>query len=193
MYFLPTKGSGENLLFNLYPGFLAADAHVLVWLKSQQKILRRAVIVQLNDSLTSYSQSDIFIFPNINKIKYYDDREKRDRIKKLVPAGDFEQEYSELKRYVKNFGPENFSQDTQLLLDLARLSQKLGPPGEAVLLYKLVLKHYPRNVDEKQSKVSSTTLTKNETGPLCATESNTMSWLHIEKKSTHSDHLKVCC
>ena len=85
--------------------------------------------MQLNDSLTSYSQSDIFVFPNTNKIKYYRDDPKLQRIKLLANAGDFEEEYADLKAYVKNFGPENFSRDAQLLWNLARLSQKLGPPG----------------------------------------------------------------
>jgi len=72
-------------------------------------------VVQLNDSLTSYSQSDIFVFPNTNKIKYYRDEAKLQRIKMLAQAGDFEEEYTELKPYIKNFGPENFSRDAQLL------------------------------------------------------------------------------
>jgi hypothetical protein len=119
-------------------------------------------VVQLNDSLTSYSQSDIFLFPNTNKIKYYRDEAKLQRIKILGPAGDFEEEYAELKAYVKNFGPENFSRDAQLLWNFARLSQKLGPPGEAVLLYKLILKHLPQTIDGKQVKSEFDTLIKNE-------------------------------
>ena len=52
-------------------------------------------VVQLNDSLTSYSQSDIFVFPNVNKIKYYTDQAKLDRNKKKGPAGDEEQKNTE--------------------------------------------------------------------------------------------------
>ena len=124
---------------------------------------KKGGVVQLNDSLTSYSQSDIFVFPNTNKIKYYRDDPKLQRIKLLANAGDFEEEYADLKVYVKNFGPENFSRDAQLLWNLARLSQKLGPPGEAVLLYKLVLKHLPQTIDGKQVKSEFDTLVKNET------------------------------
>jgi outer membrane protein OmpA-like peptidoglycan-associated protein len=133
----------------------------LIAQKSGKKF-KRAGSVQLNDSLTNYSQSDIFIFPNINTTQYYFDRQKLDRIKKLIPAGDSEQAYEELKKYVKNFGPENFARDNQLLWDLARLSQQLGPPGEAVLLYKLVLKHYRKTVDESLVKSEFDSLTKNE-------------------------------
>ena len=128
-----------------------------------KKNFKKGGVVQLNDSLTRYSQSDIFVFPNTNKIKYYRDETKLARIKVLGPAGDYEQEYAELKAYVKNFGPENFSKDAQLLWNLARLSQKIGPPGEAVLLYKLVLKHLPQTIDGKQVKSEFDTLSKNET------------------------------
>lgn len=127
-----------------------------------KKNFKKGGVVQLNDSLTNFSQSDIFGFPNTNKIKYYQDEAKLDRIKKLAPVGDFEQEYAELKAYVKNFGPENFSRDVQLLWNLARLSQKMGPPGEAILLYKLVLKHLPQTIDGKLVKSEFDTLSKNE-------------------------------
>ena len=125
-----------------------------------RKNFKKGGTVQLNDSLTSYSQSDIFVFPNINSNSYYQDKAKLDRIRILGPAGDFEQEYAELKEYVKNFGPQNFSRDAQLLWNLAKLSQKQGPPGEAVLLYKLVLKHLPTTIDGKQVQSEFDTLTR---------------------------------
>ncbi|HTE32839.1 MAG TPA: OmpA family protein [Chryseolinea sp.] len=145
----------------LIPAFCLVMNASLMAQKSGKKF-KRGGTVQLNDSLTNYSQSDIFIFPNINTTQYYFDRQKLDRIKKLIPAGDSEQAYEELKKYVKNFGPENFSRDNQLLWDLARLSQQLGPPGEAVLLYKLVLKHYRKTVDESLVKSEFDSLTKDE-------------------------------
>ena len=79
-------------------------------LKAQKpkRKFKKGGVVQLNDSLTSYSQSDIFVFPNTNKIKYYRDEAKLERIKILGPAGDFEEEYAELKAYIKNFGPKIF-------------------------------------------------------------------------------------
>ena len=130
-----------------------------------RKNFKKGGIIQLDDSLTSYSQSDIFVFPNIHKIKYYYNEAQLHRAKLLGSSGDFEQEYTDLKAYVKNFGPENFSRDTQLLWDLARLSQKLGPPGEAVLLYKLVLKHSPQSIDGKKVRSEFDTLTKKENDP----------------------------
>lgn len=126
------------------------------------KKFKRGGVVQLDDSLTTYSQSDIFVFPNVNKIRYFLDRAKLDRINKLVPAGDSEQAYTELKGYVKNFGPENFSRDTQLLWDLARLSKQFGPKGESVLIYKLILKHLARNTDERKVRKEFDSLNRDE-------------------------------
>ena len=123
---------------------------------------KKGGVVQLNDSLTTYSQSDIFAFPNLNKIPYYRDAITLDRIKALAAAGDYEQEYRDLREYVKNFGIDNFHRDTQLIWDLAKLSEKLGPPGESVLIYKLVLKHHKQNIDEQQVRKEYDTLTRNQ-------------------------------
>jgi outer membrane protein OmpA-like peptidoglycan-associated protein len=137
--------------------------HTPLWAQKPAKKFKRGGVVQLDDSLTSYSQSDIFIFPNVNKIKYYSDQAKLDRIKKLGPAGDEEQKYTTLKSYVSNFGSDNFSRDTKLLWDLARLSEKFGTKGESVLLYKLILKHHPQGSDPSKVKSEFDSLTKNET------------------------------
>jgi len=133
-------------------------------LKAQKpgKKFKRAGAVQLDDSLTTYSQSDIFLFPNVNKTRYYNDRQKLDRIRKLIPAGDDQQAYTELRAYVKNFGPDNFSIDAQLIWDLAKLSRRYGQPGEAVLLYKLILKHFQKSSDEARSKKVYDSLTKDQ-------------------------------
>jgi outer membrane protein OmpA-like peptidoglycan-associated protein len=117
---------------------------------AQKKKFKKADVVQLNDSLTSYSQSDIFSFPNLGKKPFFKDEAKLRLLKQLKAAGDDFQEYEVLRDYVKNFGIENFSRDIQMLWDLARLAKRFGKPGESVLLYKLVLKHHPRNIDGKQ-------------------------------------------
>jgi outer membrane protein OmpA-like peptidoglycan-associated protein len=119
--------------------------------------------VQLNDSLTNYSQSDIFTFPNLNKIPRYYDAIKYARLRALANAGDYESQYAELKAYVQKFGVENFSRDTQLVWDLAKLSERLGPPGEAVLLYKLVLKHHKASIDARMVRKQFDSLTRNQT------------------------------
>jgi len=109
---------------------------------------KKGGVVQLNDSLTNYGQSDIFEFPNLYTVKRYRDASKLSFLRQLSAAGDDYQRYEVLRAYVRNFGIDNFSMDTQLLWDLARLAQKYGKPGESVLLYKLVLKH-AQTVDGK--------------------------------------------
>ncbi len=68
--------------------------------------------------------------------------------------------------YVRNFGIDNFSMDTQLLWDLARLAQKYGKPGESVLLYKIVLKH-AQTVDGKVRQEYDSA-TRKENRSVCA-------------------------
>jgi len=114
----------------------------------------------LNDSLTMYSQSDIFNFPNLNKIRFYVDAKK---LKELddYPHTD-EGLYKLTKAYVKKFGVENFYRNTSLLWELAKLSQQFGPKGEAVLLYKLILKHHREDIDVNKVKSEYDSLTKNQ-------------------------------
>ncbi len=157
--FLPNAGSVKTYFLICIATLLLLVNNPLVAQKPAKKF-KKGGVYQLEDSLTSYSQSDIFIFPNVNKIRYYADHAKLDRIKKLGPAGDTDQEYTELRAYVRNFGPDNFSMDTQLIWDLARLSEKHGPRGEAILLYKLVLKHHPRTIDGRKVKSEFDSLTK---------------------------------
>lgn len=104
-------------------------------------------LVQLNDSLTTYSQSDIFNFPNINKIGFYNEENALVRLQRLEQSLAEADLYKKLKEYIANFGIENFSASTPMIWKLAKLAEKYGPPGESVLLYKLVLKHYRKNTD----------------------------------------------
>lgn len=133
---------------------------------------KKSGVVQLRDSVTSYSQSDIFEFGNLNKISLYSDRNKFQEIKRLQtstaekdpsqPDPNEKALYYALRDYVKNFGIENFAFHTPMIWRLAKLSQKFGQPGEAVLLYKLVLKHHRQNVDLRLLKREYDTLTKND-------------------------------
>jgi outer membrane protein OmpA-like peptidoglycan-associated protein len=163
-YFLTNKGLVKTY-FLIFITLFWLLVHSSSMAQKPRKNFKKGGIIQLDDSLTSYSQSDIFVFPNIHKIKYYHNETALHRLKSLGSAGDFEQHYAELKAYVKNFGPENFTRDTHLLWELARLSQKLGPSGEAILLYKLVLKHSPQSIDGKQVRSEFDTLTKKENDP----------------------------
>ena len=104
-------------------------------------------VIELNDSLTTYGQSDIFNFPNINKIRHYREDDRVRHMERLEQSLAEKKLYSELKSYVANFGIENFSTNTPMIWKLAKLSEKYGPPGESILLYKLILKHYRHSAE----------------------------------------------
>ncbi|MBK5280432.1 MAG: OmpA family protein [Bacteroidia bacterium] len=97
--------------------------------------------------MTSYSQSDIFTFPNVNSGKFYSNPDKLKKIQALNKSEEDEALYSELKMYVSNFAVENFSKNAPLIWKLAKLSEKYGQPGEAILLYKLILKHHQQGIN----------------------------------------------
>ncbi len=111
------------------------------------KKLKNAGVVELNDSLTTFGQSDIFDFPNINKVPYYENIKELGQISRYDNAGIAPKLYTELKQYVRKFGIENFSRNVPMLWNLARLSESQGPPGEAILLYKLILKHHQQGIN----------------------------------------------
>jgi outer membrane protein OmpA-like peptidoglycan-associated protein len=118
-----------------------------VYAQKQKKGYKKGGVIQLNDSLTTYSQSDIFDFPNVNKTPFYQNDSKLQKIRSLDKPGLESQMYRELKDYIKNFGIENFSKNIAMIWRLAKLSETQGPPGESLLLYKLVLKHHQQGLD----------------------------------------------
>lgn len=131
------------VLFALISCLLASPGYA----QKSRKKLKSAGTVQLNDSLTSFSQSDIFVFPNINVVSFYYDAKKYKKLQELKANGPVEQYYQALRTYVSNFGIRNFHESTAMIWELARLSRKAGPPGEAILLYKLVLKHHRQGIN----------------------------------------------
>jgi len=120
-----------------------------LYAQKDKKGFKKGGTITLNDSLTTYGQSDIFIFPNVNKISFYYDAARLKKIQNLDSEGNEEAMYKALKDYVKNFGIENFNQNIAILWRLAKLSEKYGPSGETLLLYKLVLKHHQQGLDIK--------------------------------------------
>lgn len=115
--------------------------------QKEPKKLKNAGVVTLNDSLTTYSQSGIFDFPNVNTERFYVNNKVLQEIQRYDNAGVDEKLYESLKSYVRNFGVENFSKNVPMLWKLARLSEKHGPPGEAILIYKLILKHHQQGIN----------------------------------------------
>lgn len=126
------------------------------------KKFKKGGVIQLNDSLTTFSQSAIFTFPNVNTLRYYSDAKKLKHLKQLETSQKQRELYDALKTYVSNFGIENFARDTRMIWQLARLSTEFGPKGENVLLYKLVLKHHREDVNEKKLQAEYDTLTRND-------------------------------
>jgi outer membrane protein OmpA-like peptidoglycan-associated protein len=123
---------------------------------------KKGGVVHLDDSLTTFSQSDIFDFPNLNKTKFFSDAAILTKIERLKASGNEQELYKNMKEYVTHFGIENFSANTPMIWALAKLSEKYGPPGEAVLLYKLVLKHYRKNTDIRKVAKEFDSLTINQ-------------------------------
>jgi len=137
-----------KLYILLFLAILIANSANLYAQKPKKGFKKGGTIV-LNDSIASYSQSDIFNFPNVNKIDLYYDASKLKTIQNLDKEGKEAAMYPALKDYVKSFGIENFKQNTAMIWRLAKLSELYGPPGEALLLYKLVLKHHQQGLDIK--------------------------------------------
>lgn len=142
IFFLPVK----LRLFILFGLILCLSGHITQGQKAKNKFKKGATI-QLQDSIINFSQSDIFAFPNVNKVSYYYDASKLQKLQQLKKSGASPEYYAGLKAYVKNFGIGNFHENTAMLWELARLSKKFGPPGESVLLYKLVLKHHRQGIN----------------------------------------------
>ncbi len=114
------------------------------------------------DTLNIYAASDIFDFPNINRISYYQSKPARDAITKYENEKNWEKLYKILRPYVRNFGIKNFYRDTYLIWRLAKLTELYGEMEEAKLLYKLVLRHHQTDQDIKKVELYFDSLTKND-------------------------------
>jgi outer membrane protein OmpA-like peptidoglycan-associated protein len=121
---------------------------------------KKGGVIQLDDSLPTHSQSDILDFPNVNVVPFYKDEVKSNLIRQLQDYGDEKTAYRELREYVKKFGIENFSANTAMLISLARLAEKHGPDGKALALYKLVLRHHKKDINDDEVRSEYDTLNK---------------------------------
>jgi outer membrane protein OmpA-like peptidoglycan-associated protein len=146
----------------LFGAFLALQPLRLA-AQQEKGRFRKGGTVRLEDSLSTFSHSGIFEFPNVNRIPYYKDEGKYRSITNKFDRPDAHA-YEQLKEYVSRFGIQNFSRDVNLLWSLAILSETYGPPGESVLLYKLVLKHDDAGFDysNAQRKYDSLKLERKE-------------------------------
>lgn len=130
--------------------------------QEKRKTRKSGGVLALNDSITTFSNSDLFNFPNINKIPYYYNESKLKQIKKLEAEKGWIALYPMLRSYVKNFGIMNFYRDTYWLWRLAKLTEIYGNYDEAKLLYKLVLKHHRSDIDIRKVELHYDSLTTND-------------------------------
>ncbi len=151
----------KSYFFIAIAAFLFLGSFSLQAQKTKTKFKKGGTVL-LDDSLTTYSQSDIFRFPNLNKIQRFQDEKALQEIKKLKDAGRSEEHYRALLAYVRRFGIHNFSRDINLLVDLAGLSIRHGQSGEAILWYKLLLKHYPADPRATQLRSQFDSLNRNK-------------------------------
>lgn len=143
---MTAKGINTNKIASAFLLCLFLSGGVSLQAQKKQKY-KSAGAVQVNDSLVQFSQSDIFRFPNVNRLVYFRDEARIQQLRELDKAGQEQQLYADLKRYIANFGIDNFGKQAPMLWRLARLSEKFGPKGEAILLYKLVLKHHQQGIN----------------------------------------------
>ncbi len=109
----------------------------------------------------SYGNSPLFDFRNVNKIPYYYNPKAIRKIRHYEQKQDWEKLYPLLREYVADFGIENFYKSTYWLWRLAKLTELFGDPNEALLLYKLALKHYRENLDVNKIELYYDSLTEN--------------------------------
>ncbi|MEQ9441858.1 MAG: OmpA family protein [Cyclobacteriaceae bacterium] len=95
---------------------------------------------------------DLFSFPNLPRVAYYQHPKKLQAIQKAANAQDTASWYPKLYEYVKNFGIQNFFKDNQLLWQLAKLEEAQHDTLTAISLYKLVLKHYTNGMAAKMAR-----------------------------------------
>jgi outer membrane protein OmpA-like peptidoglycan-associated protein len=160
-YFLITPRLVKTYFSICVMAFFFISTSTLMAQKAKKKY-QKADIFELNDTLTNYSQSDIFSFPNLGSKTVFADEAKLKKIKQYEASGSEKQHYTALREYVKNFAIGNFAAQTDLIWKLAKLSQKYGKAGESVLLYKLVLKHHRQPLNARKVRSEFDTLTKNQ-------------------------------
>lgn len=131
----------------VYFSILVVFMTIHMELYAQKKKNRFLSQEYLQKDISTFSQSDLFEFPNVNKIPYYFNKKELSDIISLERKKDWKQLYPVLRKYVKKFGIENFYKDTYWIWRLAKLTEQYGNMNEAILLYKLVLKHHREDIN----------------------------------------------
>ena len=108
----------------------------------------------------SYAVDYQLEFPNINKIDYFFDKKKWNKLQKAVLEDDRRKELVLLRNYVQHFGIKNFYDQTDLLWRLGQLEEKFGNINEAKGIYRLVVHNNLNNVTKIKNYYD--TLTNND-------------------------------
>ncbi len=120
-------------------------------------------VVSVSDSVISTGYiSDIFQFPNVNKLPYYRNEKQLKNIRTIDKRQQWDELFPLLKEYVSNFGISNFYTDTYLIWRLAKLTELYGDLDEAKQLYRLILKHNRDDIDVRTVELYYDSLTQNE-------------------------------
>lgn len=128
----------------------------------QRKKARAVGTLSVNDTLSRYAQSPLFLFPNVNRIPYYTNKKELKQIQTLEYNKVWERLNGPLREYVSKFGIENFYKDTFWLWRLASVTQEYGNEDESILLYKLVLRHHREDIDINEVRLQYDSLTINK-------------------------------
>ena len=104
-------------------------------------------------SNTNTPLNEIFAFGNINKIPYYYNEPKLIAIHKYQDQKDWQKLYNGLADYIKNFGIQNFYKDTEMIWQLAKLTELYGNMEDAKKLYRLALKHYHDDIQLQKLEI----------------------------------------
>lgn len=137
--------------------------NVFSQIKKKDEKRRESVSLQVADTMSSYYQSSLFEFPNVNKVAYYRNEKEWKTLSELNRNKDWKTMYPLLKDYVAKFGIVNFYKDTYLIWRLAKITEMYGNFYEALLLYKLVLKHHRADIDIRSVELHYDSLNINET------------------------------
>ncbi|MDQ3534032.1 MAG: OmpA family protein [Bacteroidota bacterium] len=120
-----------------------------------------AIPVDINAS-NAISAESLLEFKNINKTPFYYDNKKLELIIKLDKEKNWTKLYKELDIYIRNFGIQNFYNDTYWIWRYAKIAEHFDDLPKAKLLFKLVLKHHRDNIDIKKVSLHYDSLTRNE-------------------------------
>lgn len=94
----------------------------------------------------SYAVDFQMEFPNINRVPFYYDKKKWQKLQKAITKKDQAKELVLLRHYVQHFGIENFYKQTDLLWRLGQLEELNGNMEEAKGIYRLVVHNNLNNV-----------------------------------------------